>query len=202
MKKISKKLKLKLVGSISLVAGLFLIWQTIHVFRIPSEKFLDPILHPYEINFQNFGGRIFSPERLLSFPPIMFRGFFFSANIFPTVTIKAPFSEAMNWGKEAILTYDINSYDYVRVKIAILRPDPITANTFQCAESEIEPWGHEYHEISQIILKDKTLVVLPKVEKGINPKVGTIMINIFTAIISIGFGLLLLIVGFKEEKNE
>ncbi|MCX6745633.1 MAG: hypothetical protein NTX00_01280 [Candidatus Parcubacteria bacterium] len=209
MKKISKNLKMKLLGIIALVAGLLLIWQTIHVFRIPAEKFLEPIPRPYEINLQNFGGRIFSPEKLISFPPLILRGLFFSAKIFPSVTIKVPFSEAMSWGKEAILIYDVTEVPAGNnccagnlVKISILRPDPITPNIFQFAENEINPWGDGHYEIRQIILKDKTLVVLPKVESHANPKVFTIALNIVALIMSIGLGLLFLIVGFKEEKNE
>ena len=106
-----KKVTLKRMGCLLLVGlSMFLLFYMIrHTLNNKPE--------PIKISLENFKGRVYSSE-----------------DVKPgTFTLNENFNKALDWNKNAILSYHSMKGGY-SARIEIWKPDELTANTFQYAK--------------------------------------------------------------------
>lgn len=135
--------------------------------------------NPYEIDLTFFSGRVLSREKINP----------------GTFTIRVPFEETSQWGKEGILTF---TPGFQVISLKAWRPDPDTMGIFQYAETTICPWANSWYKIGSINLEDKTLHLMPGFDRS-NLFPFTIIIVFGTcAVITAGF---LLASGLCRNKD-
>ncbi len=138
------------------------------IITLNEEEKLAP--EPVTISLPQFNGTVYEQE--MKFEP--------EGKIIPK-----KFKEAITWGNDAILTYDIlldqSSGEKEKAIIQITRKDPADRSALQYA-SEIINFNSQVWEIGKIQFKDEEIIIHPGINKnGLNTKIfGTILFLVLT----------------------